>query len=280
MTAEPGKRSSGKSFLMRHSKILILALACLVLFSSRITVAGDEENLFSTLESKKQFASEVSALIEKAWKKWQDSVLIEDIDVESSQGLLLPGDISRPVLTASSMLAYFDRKGKSQDYISCVKAVAGAVENGMRSWQRGYRNTDITFPQGASCTYTLPPCNNIPVTVASGRSSGDKEMTGDVLYSYMLYRAPKNEKEILIVFRGAAEAIAECFIKWKNSCSIVDILASGGIAPQPAPMGTGPGPVRGAKGQNGKLVGAYFNGPAMYNKMAEYFESRMTEDRG
>ena len=258
---------------MKYPKIPVLILACLVLFSGRVTTEGKEKDLFATLEDKKQFAGEISALIEKAWKKWQDSVLIEDIDVEGSHGLLLPGDMIKPILTASSILASFDRTGRSQDYIDCARAVAGAVENGMRSWQRGYHNTDITFPQGASCTFTLPACNNVPVTIASGRSSGDKKMTEDVLYSYMLYRAPAKGKDILIVFRGAAGAISACFTKWKNSCSIVGILASGGIAPHPAPMGTGPGPVRGAKGRNGKLVGPYFDGTAMREEMVEYFES-------
>jgi len=46
-------------------------------------------------------------------------------------------------------------------------------------------------------------------------------------------------------------------------------MASGGIAPHPA-MGTGPGPVRGAKGKNGKLKGAYFDGAMMKKKMIEY----------
>jgi len=264
---------------MRYLRILVASLVCFVLFHA---CAGAEEtrgDLFSALEAKKEFAAEMSVLIAKAWKKWQDSVLIEDIDVEGSQGLLLPGDVSKPVLTASDMLASFDRKGKSQDYIDCVRAVAGAMENGMRSWQRGYQNRNLTFPQGASCTFTLPPCSNVPVTVASGRSSGDKEMTEDALYSYMLYRAPRNEEDILVVFHGAARAISECFTEWKNSCSIVGILASGGIAPQPAPMGTGPGPVRGAKGTGGKLIGPYFDSSAMRGKMVEYFEIQRTKGR-
>jgi hypothetical protein len=239
-------------------------------------ILAEEEkgDLFPTLQSKEEFSKEMSSLIVKAWKKWQDAVLINDVDVEGSRGRLLPGDITEPVLTASSILKSFDRKGRSQDYIDCVRAIAGATENGMRSWQRGYMNKNIPFPQGASCTITLPPCNNVPVTVVSGSSSGDKAMTEEDLYSYMLYRAPRNEEDILVVFRAAAEAMSECFSEWKRSCSIVGILATGGMAPRPAPMGPGPGPVRGAKGKGGKLVGAYFDGDLMYSKMMESFSGK------
>jgi hypothetical protein len=37
-------------------------------------------------------------------------------------------------------------------------------------------------------------------------------------------------------------------------------------------MGPGPGLVRGAKGNGGKLTGAYFDGDLMYSKMTEYFK--------
>lgn len=256
---------------MKYSKILILAF---LLFGALYGRTGAEEKakgLFPDLESKEKFAREISFLIEKAWKKWQDDILINDIHVEGSQGILSAGDLKGPVLTASSILENFSRRGKSQDRIDCVRAVAGAVENGMRLWQRGYRHKNIPFPRGASCTITLPPCNNVPVTVGSGQSSGDKAITEDALYSYMLYRAPVQEKDVLVVFRGSAKAISECFLAWKSSCSIVGILASGGVAPQPAPMGSGPGLVRGAKGNDGKLAGAYFDGDLMYGKMVEYF---------
>jgi hypothetical protein len=89
----------------------------------------------------------------------------------------------------------------------------------------------------------------------------------------MLYRAPRDKNDILEVFHASAKAISETFAKWKNSCSIVGILASGGIAPHPAPMGTGPGPVRGAKGNSGKLIGSYFDGNFMYSRMVECFQS-------
>jgi hypothetical protein len=98
-------------------------------------------------------------------------------------------------------------------------------------------------------------------------------MREDVLYNYMLYRTPLQEKDVLVVLRASAKAISECFSDWKNSCSIVGIEASGGIAPQPAPMGPGPGMVRGAKGHNGKLAGAYFNGDMMYERMVSYLKS-------
>ncbi|MDP8298320.1 MAG: hypothetical protein P9L88_00210 [Candidatus Tantalella remota] len=242
-----------------------------------VPAQGEEQKLFATTESREEFAADISSIIEKAWKRWQDSVLIEEVDVEGSQGLLFPGDMRGPVLTSADIIEYLDRKGRSQEYISSVRAIAGALADGMRLWQKGYSNRNIPFSQGASCTYTMPPCNNVPVSIASGRSSGDTKMTKKALYNYMLYRAPVYEKEILEVFQASAKAIVECFEVWKNSCSIVGILASGGIAPQPSPLGQGPGPVRGAKGREGKLVGAYFSGDLMKKKMAEYFRSEERE---
>lgn len=257
---------------MKFLKVLVLFIIGFIL-SSGFLVA-EEGEIFSSIEKKNEFAEEVSSLIGKAWKKWQDKVLINDIEVEGSTGLLLPGDIGRGVLTSSSMLEGFNREGKPQDYITCVKAVTSALEDGMRQWQKGYTHTDLVFPQGASCVYTLPPCDNIPALVASGRSSGDKAMTEEALYAYMLFRAPKDEEGVKEVFQAAARAISECFNQWKASCSIVGILATGGIAPQPAPMGTGPGPVTGAKGENGKLIGPYFDASLMQAKMQEFFKEK------
>ncbi len=234
---------------------------------------GDEE-IFPTMESKKEFAQEISDLVNSAWKVWQDSVVINDVDVEGAKGMLRTGGFGKPVLTVSSMLKSFDREGRSQDYIACVKAVLGAIENGMRMWQRGYSHMDIPFPQGVSCVYTLPPCNNVPISVRSGQSTGDSAMEEGELYSYMLYRAPRQEEGILVVFSATAKAVAECFNAWEKSCSLIDILAKGGIAPAPAPMGMGPGAVRGAKGAGGKLVGNYFDTERMYQLMvAEFLES-------
>lgn len=249
----------------------LLLLFLVVLFGQGAQAEGEKKAVFPALENKEEFAAEMSSLIEKAWIKWQDSVLIDDVDVEGARGLLLPGDMGKTVITSSSIMASFDRTGRSQDYINCVKAVADAMENGMRIWQRGYSNEGIPFPQGASCTFTLTPCENVPVAVSSGKSSGDKTMTGHALYNYMLYRSPGNGEDVLTVFRGTARAISECFSKWKNRCSIVGIIASGGMAPAPAPMGSGPGPVRNAKGQNGKLMGPYFDGALMRSIMVEYF---------
>ncbi len=262
---------------MRYPKILILFFLFLNFFLGTVLAGETGEELFSGLDSKGRFAEEISFLIEKAWKNWQDSVMVNDINVEGSAGILLPGDLSGPVLTASSILASFDGKGRSQEYISCVRVVAGALENGMRSWQRGYTHTNIPFPQGASCVITLPPCNNVPVTIGTGHSSGDEAMTENALYSYMIYRTPRQEEDVLIVFRGTAKAIAECFNKWKNSCFIVGIMASGGIASHPAPMGTGPGPVKAAKGKNGRLAGPYLGGEKMCARMIEYFSAQDAE---
>jgi hypothetical protein len=257
---------------MKHYKLLILLISLSFFSSIHAFAETTAEGLFSTPESKEQFAREVSFLIEKAWKKWQDAVRVNDIYVDGSQGILSAGDLKGPALTVSSVMSGLDRKGKPQDYIGCVRAVASSVENGMRLWQRGYTHNNIPFPRGASCTITLPPTDNVPVTVESGSSSGDNAMKQKALYNYMLYRAPGQGKDVLIVFRAAAKTISECFSTWKDSCSISGIVASGGIAPQPAPMGPGPGLVRGAKGSGGKLTGAYFDGDLMYKKMMKYFK--------
>ena len=256
---------------MKNIKILTVYLFCMILFCAACHAAASvkPQEVFPSPESKDAFAKDISEIVGGAWKKWQDSVIINGIDVEGSRGLLKPGDISEPALTSASMLKDFSRQNKSQKYIACIRAVTGAVENGMRSWQHGYYHDNILFPQGASCAYTLPPCNNVPVIISTGASRGDEMMTEQSLYSYMLYHAPGEDKSLNAVFKAASKAIADGFKKWKNSCSIVDILATGGIAPAPAPMGTGPGPVRGAKGNNGKLIGAYFDSTAMYESMVE-----------
>jgi hypothetical protein len=263
-----------KKHRARFCRIFALSFLVFSALCGEKASGKDGRDLFAGLEKKEAFAREISYLIEKAWKNWQDSVTINDIYVDGSQGVLSAGDIKGPVLTASSILANFDRKGKSQDYIDCVRAVAGAVESGMRSWQRGYTHSNISFPRGASCTITLPPTENVPVSVASGRSPGDRAMRETALYNYMLYRAPLQEKDVLVVLKGSAKAISECFKEWKDSCSIAGIIAGGGVAPQPAPMGPGPGLVRGAKGKGGKLKGAYFDGDCMYREMVGYFKTR------
>jgi hypothetical protein len=263
---------------MRYLKLTLFCLIFAVCASCVSFAAEDTDALFPTIESKEDFARDMSTMIEKAWIKWQDSVLVDDIDVESSYGILREGDLKGPVLTAPAIMSFLDRKGRSQDYIDCVKAVAESVENGMRKWQIGYINNDIPFPQGASCTYTLPPCNNMPVMLVSGSSSGDRYMSEDKLYNFMLYRTPGEGRSTLEVLHAAAGAISYCFDRWKNSCSIVGILASGGIAPQPSPMGQGPGPVKGAKGNGGKLVGAYFSGGLMYKRMVRSFRENEGED--
>ena len=187
--------------------------------------------------------------------------------------MLLPGDMRGNPLTLPLIMESFDRKNKSQDYIATIRAVAGAVANGMRKWQKEYRNENISFPQGANTVITLPPCQNLPVALDSGSSSGDNTMTEEALYNYMLYRAPGKSIDVRGVLRAAAKAISQSFDRWKAECSIVGIVASGGIGPQPAPMGPGPGPVRGAQGNNGKLIGAYIDRDLMYNRMIEHYKS-------
>ncbi|MDD5633878.1 MAG: hypothetical protein PHW46_01220, partial [Candidatus Omnitrophica bacterium] len=189
---------------------------------------------------------------------------------EASQGILRPGTLAKPVFTPADIMENFDRKGKTQTYIGCVKTVTEAFASGVRVWQKAYHNESIPFPQGASCTFTLTPCDNVPVALSSGGSFGDDVMTEEALYSYMIYRMPAEDKNVLEVFKATAKALSVCFREWKDSCSIVGITASGGIAPQPTPMG--PGPVRGAKGENGRLLGGYFDGDKMCREMIAHFE--------
>lgn len=257
---------------MKYFKITVLFLFFFTFFSGQIRADEKEDRIFRDFEAKKQFATDVAALMEAVWGKWQEEVRINDIDVEGSRGVLLSGDITSQVLTGSSMMNNFDRKGKSQGYIRCVKTFAGGIENGMRAWQRGYSHQDIPFPQGANCSFTLLPCNNVPVTIDSGASTGDNLLTKDALYSYMIYHAPDYDESVLVVFRAASEAFSECFALWKKKCAILDIQAQGGIAPAPMPMGSCPGPVRNAKGSNGRFHGDYLNTVMLYNKMVSYFE--------
>lgn len=260
---------------MKIIRPFIFVLALLSVFHAEAAAEPEQKNLFKTIESKEEFSRDISSMIGKAWKKWQDEVAISNVHVEGSQGMLFSGDMRGPVLTVSAMLEEFDRSDKSQDYIDCVRAVAGALENGIRSWQRGYGHENIPFPRGASCVYTLPPTYSVPVAVGTGWSTGDGAMTEDALYNYMLYRVPYYEEDVLLVFRAAAKAISECFVKWGEICYIDGILAEGGVAPQPAPMGPGPGLVKGARGKGGKLSGAYFDGSLMHEKMREYLTQRV-----
>lgn len=257
---------------MKHC---VIAAFFLAIFPALLSfAAAEEETFFASMENKENFAKDLSTAIEKAWKAWQDSVRINGIEVESSQGILPAGRISKPNLNARDIMANFNKTDKPQGCIDTAKIVAKTMENSMRAWQRGYSHENIPFPQGASCCYTLTPCDNVAVTVASGKSSGSKNMTENALYNHMIYQATGEDKDNLTVFRGAALAISECFEKWGNTCFIKDIRASGGIAPAPAPMGTGPGPVRGAKGNDGKLAGSYFDGSHMYAKMVEFFREK------
>jgi hypothetical protein len=252
-------------------------LALMLSFLCTPAYPEEKTSSFCFLESdsaKEDLSRRITSLLGKAWKKWQDSVVVNSVDIESSRGVLAPGNIAGPVLTRAGILSEMDRKDRSREYIECMKAIAGAIENGMRSWQRGYFHDNIPFPQGASCSYTMPPCNNIPVAVSSGASRGDNNISESSLYSYMLYRTPDEDENVIIVLKAAAEAFSGCFEMWKESCSIVGIRASGGIAPAPAPMGRGPGAVSGAKGSGGKLIGAYLDTDRMYEEMVARINRR------
>ena len=102
-------------------------------FSEDVAALSEQDGLFGTFEDKEEFALEVSALIESAWKRWQDHVVINDVHVNGSRGILVRGSINEPVLSVSDVLEDFDRADRSQDYIDCVRAVAGALENGVRN---------------------------------------------------------------------------------------------------------------------------------------------------
>jgi hypothetical protein len=243
---------------------------CAVFFiGPRVSADGAEPSPEMASE-RQEFARELTEHLAKAWKNWQDSVLVNNVEIASSRGVMSPGNVAGPTLTASSILSGMDSTGRSSEYIKCMKTVARALANGMRGWQRGYFHDNIPFPSGASSSYTLAPCDNIPVTISSGRSSGNKRMTVEALYSYMIYSSPAADDEVKTVLMAAARAFSECFRSWEDTCAIVGIRASGGIAPAPAPLGTGPGPVRGAKGGMGRLAGAYLDTERMYKEMLEY----------
>ena len=267
-----GKKHSienGPGGRMKISKMIAVLALIVAVVAVRAYPAEEDAAacLMSSASDKEDFARRITVLLGKAWKKWQDSVVVNNVEIESSRGMLAPGNIAGPVLTSSSILSGMDKKDRSQEYLICMRAVAGAIENGMRSWQRGYFHDNIPFPQGASCVYTLPPCSNVPVSLASGASTGEGKITEEALYSYMLYRSPGENEDVIVVLKAAAKAFSDRFEEWKQSCSIVGIRASGGIAPAPAPMGTGPGSVSGAKGAGGKLIGAYLDTDRMYGEM-------------
>ncbi len=255
---------------MKLFKILLISFI-LSLYASALTPAEDE--VFTTPEDRKEFAAEVSAIIEKAWKEWQDAMVIDGVDVESSKGVITPGNIKGPLFSVSKTISPMEKTGKIRPaHTPYLKVVALALEEGMRAWQRGYINDNIPFPQGASCVYTLPPCNNVPVTINSGRSGGEAAMTESALFKYMRYNSPSESEYAFLVLRAAAVAVNRSFEEWRFSCLISGITASGGIAPQPGPMGSGPGPVRAAKGNGGKFVGAYIEASRIYEYMMEEFE--------
>ncbi|MBD3380112.1 MAG: hypothetical protein GF408_06600 [Candidatus Omnitrophica bacterium] len=241
-----------------------------------ITVFGCQsvqaQETFSEAGKRRAFAKDISGMMSGAWKRWQDGVVVNGVEVDGARGTLNPGDLQGVYFTSDNMMGFFEKEGKPRHYTECVKAVALSVEKGMRAWQKGYSHPNIPFPQGASCSFTLTLCNNVPVTLASGRSLGRQEMTERELYGYMLYRLPGEDERTMEVLKSAARAISDGFSRWERTCSIVDLQASGGIAPRPAPMGPGPGPVRGAKANNGKLSGPCFDAGEMYRSMVEAME--------
>lgn len=250
-----------------------ILLTVLSVLGAESSFSGEE--VFTTPEDREEFASEVAGIVGRAWKEWQDGVVIDGIDVESSRGTITPGNIKGPVFSVSKKISSMEKNGEIRPpHAPYIRNAVKALEEGMRSWQRGYVNDDIPFPQGASCVYTLPPCNNIPVAVGSGRSGGDADMTESALFKYMRYNSPSESKEVFLVMKAAAAAMSRSFEEWRSACLISGFTASGGIAPQPGPMGTGPGPVRAAKGNGGRLIGAYLEASKIYKYMEEEFEKK------
>ena len=260
----------------RKRRLLLMAYKTLLAVILSLTICSgqlycQDEGMFSTFERKEKFARELCSIIEKSWKEWQDKVDISGVQVDGSQGILHVGGIKEPVLTKKMMLGDFSEEEEMGKYFTCISIVASAIENGMRRWQRDYASEDIVFTQGASCLYTLTPCENIPVSLDFGKSSGRAAMNEEALYDFMSYRALEQDENYLVVFGAAAYAISVCFDKWENNCLIEGITASGGVAPKPSSLGQGPGPVRGAIGNGGKLKGDYFDSDLMYQLMCEYF---------
>lgn len=253
--------------MRRAGYIFSSILAAITLGFLPQAVAG--ERTAAIAEEEKLFASDVSELLSKAWKEWQDGVVINDVNVEGSEGVVTPLNIRGPVFNSAKMVFPAGAE-RSAEHIVCVRTVGKAVEEGMRAWQRSYRNENIPFPEGAACSYTLGPCDNVPVPVISGKSSGDREMSEDSLYRRMRYNSTDDNIETFRLFRAAAKAVSAAFSYWQRSCLITGMVASGGIAPQPAPIGTGPGPVRGAKAQGGKFAGAYVDEVKLREAMEKY----------
>jgi hypothetical protein len=248
-------------------KILFLTFFAALIFSGSPAICAEKEAVFSSRADKEEFAKQVSGVIARAWETWQNGLTVGDVEVNGSRGIISPGGLSGPVLTNKKILRGVKAKNIPKDKMRCLTAVTGAVADCMREWQRGYRNDNVPFPEGSSSSFSLAPCSNVPVAVSSGFSYAERKITEEALYDYMVYRGPGSGEDVSAVFKAAAKAFCLVFREWKENCFIEGVIASGGMAPAPAPMGTGPGPVRGAKGAGGKLTGAYFDGQRMYEEM-------------
>ncbi|MDD3088759.1 MAG: hypothetical protein PHT95_02300 [Candidatus Omnitrophica bacterium] len=253
---------------MTFSRPFFLLIAAVFLSFGPHSSFGDitEEGSFSA-EDSERFAKDLSSSLSRAWKKWQDTAVIENVEVESSRGSLPPGGVKGPWLNAVEEVRRLDDGTRSRHYYECLIVAAKAIDEAMRTWQKGYSHANIPFPQGASCLYTLTPCRNVPVTVATGKASGDASMSEKALYNSMRYNSTCDSVSALSLFRAVSRTVSEVFEEWESFCCIEDIQASGGVAPQPSPMGTGPGPVRAAKGKGGKFKGAYITEEGLYRAM-------------
>ncbi len=97
-------------------------------------------------------------------------------------------------------------------------------------------------------------------------------MKGKALYNYALYRIKEQDENLKKVIRAVCFAVSETFADWKSRSYISDIIASGGVAPNPAPLGRGPGMVKGAKGAGGKISGPSLDEEFLFANIMEYYK--------
>lgn len=251
---------------LKKKKIIIAAVTVLV-FSVPRVLYGSGEAVFSDEKSKSEFAAKAASMIETAWKTWQDGIVINNVEVNGGQGRIAPGGMGGSVVTREMILSGLSLEDITDEKMKYFTTVAGAVADSMRVWQREYYNEYVPFPEGASSSFSLTPCVNVPVSLSSGISPGERRINSGALYDHMLYHSQGRGDDIKAVFAAAAEAFCLVFYEWKDNCFIEGITASGGISPTPSPLNMGPGPVCGAKGSGGKLKGDYFNGRRMYDEM-------------
>ncbi|KJJ84961.1 secreted protein [Candidatus Omnitrophus magneticus] len=251
-----------------------IILFFLVLFLS-ISVKGEDVEVISETavnSDVEEIGKTIIDMTASAWRVWQDGVIIDNVYVEGSRGILFAGGLSGNIFKSYLIFEQSKNLIKDRGTLEYIKATADAFSMSMRNWQLGYTHDNIPFPQGASCVYTLTSCYNLAVSVSSGNSTGARMMEEETLYNSILYNLSVRNEKIFLLSRALAKTFSFEFARWQDSCFIADIQAKGGIAPQPAPIGVGPGQVKGAKGNNGKLKGAYFDAEEMKKNFIKYLD--------